>query len=438
MKYQEAMDYIEGCAGYGIVPGLDSIRELLRRLEHPEKKLKFIHIAGTNGKGSVLAFVSQALTANGYRVGRYISPTILEYRERFQIQGKPVSQAMVAHLMEIVSIQADAMAEEGFAHPTPFEIETAMAFILFVEKQCDLVVLETGMGGELDATNVVEDTLVSVITPISMDHQAFLGDTLEKIAEQKAGIIKPGAVVVSAPQEEEVSRVLVRKAKEKQARELIFVDEEEIKNRHYGIRKQSFSYGGFSDVEISLAGQVQLVNGAVALQVLSCLARLGYPLKEEKIRRGMKETVWPGRFQIVQKNPLFIVDGAHNPAAAVELRKSLQFYFTNKQIIYIMGVFRDKDYRKVIETTWDLAEHIITVAAKGNPRALPALELAGEISRYHSRVTAADSVEEAVELSCLLADKDTVIVAFGSFSFLGDCIRALEQKNKVEKKKNGR
>ena len=190
MKYQEAMEYIDSCAGYGIVPGLDNIRELLRRLGNPQDKLKFIHIAGTNGKGSTLAFISAILTENGYKVGRYVSPAVFEYREHFQIQGKPVSKAEVGRLMESVAVHADAMGRENMAHPTPFEIETAMAFVLFAEKQCDFVVLETGMGGLLDATNIVENTLISVITHISRDHMGFLGNSIEEIAVHKAGIIK--------------------------------------------------------------------------------------------------------------------------------------------------------------------------------------------------------------------------------------------------------
>ena len=457
MKYQEAIEYIEKCAGYGIVPGLDSIRELLRRLGNPEKKLKFVHIAGTNGKGSTLAFISTALTANGIKTGRYISPTIFEYRERFQIQGKPISKAEVGRLMEIVGEQADAMEQEGLPHPTPFEIETAMAFLLFEEKKCDLVVLETGMGGELDATNVVENTLVSVITGISRDHTSFLGNTLEEIAQQKAGIIKPGAMVVSAPQCEEVKKVLIAKTlqikeaeknilfKEDKTEAIVtttqritFIEPENIKKRRYGLEKQSFSYGDFENMEISLCGQYQLENAAVALQTLCCLQEMGYSMKEENIRKGFLETVWQGRFQILDNKPLFLVDGAHNADGAKELRKSLQFYFTNRRIIYIMGMFRDKEIRNVMETTCDLAEHIITVAAKGNPRALPSLELAKIAADFHSQVTAADSIEEAVELSYLLADKDTVIVAFGSLAYLGDCIKIVEHRKEMRKDAHGR
>ena len=437
MNYQEAMVYIDSCAAYGIVPGLDTISELLFRLHHPEQHLKFIHIAGTNGKGSTLAYISEALSANGYIVGRYVSPTIFEYRERFQIQGKPISKAHVARLMSEVRVHADAMAEEGYAHPTPFEIETAMAFLLFVEKKCDFVVLETGMGGAMDATNVIQNTLVAVISTIAMDHSAYLGNTPEEIASHKAGIIKKDCIVVSAMQEEKVKNVIEEAVCKKQAQKMVFVDNKEIRKQKYDLRKTIFYYKEWDKIEISLLGSYQVKNAALALEVLSVLKDLGVNLSEDKIKKAFVNVIWPGRFQIVDKKPYFLVDGAHNPAAAIELRNSIQFYFTNRKIIYIIGMFRDKEYEKVIETTCDLATHIITVAKKGNSRALTAYELAKEVARVNPMVTVADSVEEGVELAYLLADKDTVIIAFGSLAYLGDCIYAVEHRKEMGRDTHG-
>ena len=433
MKYQEAMGYIDSCATYGIVPGLESIKELLRRLGNPEKNSKVIHIAGTNGKGSTLAFISTALTENGYKVGRYVSPTIVEYRERFQIQGKPISKAEVAKLMEQVAPHADTMEQEGLPHPTPFEIETAMAFLLFQEKKCDFVVLETGMGGLLDATNVVDKTLISVLTSIDNDHSAFLGDSLQEIAIQKAGIIKPGCVVISAEQDENVQSVIEQIAFKQNAIKTIFIHGNEIKNVKFSLQKTAFTYKDMKKMEISLLGSYQVKNAALALEVLYQLQNLGFSLKEEKIRKAFKETVWSARFQILDKKPVFIIDGAHNPAAARELRSSLEFYFTNKRIIYIMGMFRDKEYETVIQQTCDLAQHIITVSKKGNSRALSALELAQEVMKVNPIVTVADSVDEAVELAYLLADKDSVIVAFGSLAYLGECMEAVNKHRELRK-----
>ncbi len=437
MKYQEAMEYIDACAGFGIVPGLECITELLNRMENPQKKLRFIHVAGTNGKGSTVGFISTILTENGYKVGRYVSPTIFEYRERFQIQGKPVSKAEVGRWMEKVAVHADAMAKENFPHPTPFEIETAMAFLLFAEKKCDFVVLETGMGGKLDATNVIENTLVSVITSIGRDHMGFLGDSMEEIAAHKAGIIKKNAVVVSALQEESVKKVIENVANEKNASQIVFMNPKDITHDKYDLQKTTFSYKRMKKIEISLLGTFQVKNAALALEVIWSLEKKGFQFKEEKIRKALLKTVWPARFQIIDRKPLFVVDGAHNTAAAEELRKSIQFYFTNKRIIYIIGVFRDKEYTQVIEKTCDLAEHIITVAKKGNSRALPSLDLAQAVAQVNPMVTVADSVEEAVELSYLLADKNTVIIAFGSLAYLGDCIYAVNNKKEMGKDTHG-
>lgn len=437
MKYQDAINYIESCSSYGIVPGLSGIKELLRRLGNPQETLKFIHIAGTNGKGSTLGFVSTILTENGYKVGRYVSPTIFDYRERFQIQGKSVSKAEVGRLMEMVAVHADAMEKEKFAHPTPFEIETAMAFLFFANKKCDFVVLETGMGGTLDATNIIENTLVAVITGISRDHMGFLGDSIEEIATHKAGIIKKNAMVVSAHQEESVKQILEDTAKEMEVSKLVFVDSREMKEEKYSLKRTIFSYKNMKKIEISLLGTYQVKNAALALEVIGCLKEMGYQFKEEKIRNGLYKTQWPARFQMIDQKPMFFVDGAHNAGAAKELRKSIQFYFTNKKIIYIIGVFRDKEYKQVIEETCDLAHHIITVAKKGSARALPALELAQAVAGVNSMVTVADSVEEGVEIAYLLADKESVIIAFGSLAYLGDCIYAVKNRKEMGKDTHG-
>ena len=439
MNYQQAMEYIEKCAGYGIVPGVSTMRELLNRLGNPQKGLKIIHLAGTNGKGSVLAFLATVLRTCGYRTGTYLSPVIFDYRERFSCNGKPVSKAETARLMEEVAQAAEEMESEGFPHPTPFEIETAMSFLLFQRKNCELVVLETGLGGREDATNVIEDPLICVITSVSRDHMSFLGESLEEIAEHKAGIIKRGAVVVSAPQEEEAVREVIRRSvREAGAKELCFLDRGKIKRRKSTLKEQSFSYGNYRDLKISMTGIYQIENAALALEVLDRLRLLGYKLEEKKLRKGMLETSWPGRFQILCQNPVFIADGAHNEGGALSLRKSLEFYFANRRILFIMGMFRDKECEKVIANTADLAEQIITVAARNNPRALGAYELAGIVSRYHPGVTAADSIEEAVELAFLLADSRTVIVAFGSLAYLGDCIETVLHRNEMRKDTHGK
>lgn len=430
MKYEEAIDYLESRNQYGIVPGLDTMKSLLQALENPEEKLQFIHIAGTNGKGSLLAFLSTILAENGYTTGRYQSPTIEEYRDRFQVNGKTISKKNLTALVEQIKPVIDYLDEKGI-HPTSFECETALSFLHFVQKKCQYVVLETGMGGLMDATNVVQNTKLAVFSRISMDHVQWLGNSLEEIAYQKAGIIKPGCRVVSMFQEPTVEAVLRKQAEEQKAADISFLQKKEIKGVHYGLAKQSFSYGKYAKMEISLAGTYQIENAALALLAVEALQGLGCKLTETKIRKAMWETRWSGRFQVLSKKPVFVVDGAHNAEAALRFRETVQFYFTNKRIIYIMGMFRDKDCEKVVADTVDLADQIITTSAGGS-RALSSLEMAEYIRPYNQNVTAADSVEEAVELAYLLAgkDKDTVIIAFGSLAYLGRCMEAVKHRSK--------
>ena len=427
MNEKEAMAFIEETAGYGIVPGLDNIRELCRRMGDPQNALKFVHIAGTNGKGSVSAYVASMLKAGGYCVGKYISPVIFNYRERIQVNDRNITVKALCQGMERIKKVCQEMMSEGLNHPTAFEIETALGFLYFREKRCDIVVLETGMGGLMDATNIVENTLAAVITSVSRDHMKFLGNSLTEIAAQKAGIIKPGSHVVSICQPKDVEKVISEKAESLNC-PLIFAETQNIKNVRYGLEKQRFDYKNRKKLEISLAGKYQPENAALALEVIDILAEKGFHISERAVYQGLTETRWPGRFTVIGKKPYFVVDGAHNEDAAKRLAESIDFYFTNKRIIYIMGVLKDKEYEKIIGLTASYADHIVTVTPPENPRALPAYELAKEISAVHPKVTAVDSLEEAVEMSALLTQKEDVIIAFGSLSYLGRLMRIVEDK----------
>lgn len=418
MNEREVMEFLERAGRAGIVPGLDSIRELCRRLGDPQKMLKFVHVAGTNGKGSVSAYISSVLRTAGYRVGKYISPAIFEYRERIQVNDRMITKKSLSQGMEKIRLICEEMTAEGLPHPTTFEIETALGFLYFHEKHCDIVVLETGMGGLLDATNIVENTEVAVLASISMDHMTYLGKSLEEIAKQKAGVIKPACAVVSACQAPEAMRVIRERAAEVNCPLTVAVSEQ-VTHIKYGLKRQCFDYAGMKKLEISLAGKFQIENAALAVEALLALCGKGFPVSEEQLRRGLLETRWEGRFTVIGDHPLFIVDGAHNEDAAKRLVESLEFYFTNRQIIYIMGVLKDKEYEKIISRTYSRAAYIITVTPPGNPRALTAYELALAAARFHSKVTAVDSLEEAVEMSRLLAGREGVIVAFGSLSYLG-------------------
>ena len=429
MNYAEARVYLDEVSKYGSVLGLENMRELLGRLGNPQDDLKFIHISGTNGKGSVLAYLSTILSGGGYRTGRYISPTLFSYRERIQVDEQKIEKESLAHHVTAIAKVIEEMKAENAGNPTAFEVETALAFLYFKEKDCDIVVLETGLGGALDATNIIKTTVMEVIAPISMDHMEFLGDTLEKIAMQKAGIIKPHTAVVSASQEPDAKKVLDHVCKENQC-SMYMVDPAQITDVLYDVEEQQFSYKNWKNVKITLAGSYQILNAALALEGVEELRRLGYHLSEEQVRQGLYRAVWLGRFTLLSKNPAVIIDGAHNPGAAKELKHSLDLYFKGKDLYYIFGVFQDKDYQEVIRLTAPLAKHIITVQTPGNPRALPANELKEAVQAVNPSVEAAQSIQEAVKKSLQLAKNEDAIIIFGSLSFLGEAERAVKSEEK--------
>lgn len=429
MTEKETYKYINDLQMLGIHLGTSTISELCRRLGNPQDSLRFIHIAGTNGKGSILAMVSESLTACGYKTGRYLSPTLTDYRERFQINGRMIGKKLFCEYVERLKNICEEMAAEGLSRPTPFEFDTALAFLHFKEKACDAVVLETGMGGEGDATNVITTPMVSVFASISRDHMAFLGNTLSEIAEKKAGIIKEGVPVISTWQEEEVLKEIESACKEKHAT-LYLADRASLKGVKGTESGILFSYKDYGRIKLSLRGTCQPANAAAALEVLDCLKNeYGFVLPKEKIKTAFGEITWPGRFEKIGKKPDFYIDGAHNEAAAKSLAETIGFYFTNKKIIYIIGVLKDKEYDRIIEAVHSYADSIITVKTPGNERAVDAYELAKAVAVYHKRVTAADSLEEAVEMAYLMAGNDAVIIAFGSLSYLGE-LTAIVKKGK--------
>lgn len=435
MNYRESMEYMEEMSVLGSVPGLASTAELCKRLGNPQDSLFFVHIAGTNGKGSALAYVYSILRAAGYRAGCFTSPAVYAYREKIQVNGKEILAREFAEWMSLVREEADRMADEGLPHPTVFEMETAVSFLYFKEQCCDIVLLECGMGGSLDATNIIRNTFVAAFSSISMDHMAFLGKTLTEIAEHKAGILKPAAEVVCGVQEPEVLGILKRRAGEASFRA---VERERLSHIRYGLERQRFdyrTYGGtlYRRLEIPLAGMVQPENAALAVEIVEALAKKGFSVTEKQLRQGLSGARWPYRFEIAAKKPYFILDGAHNEDAAKRLAEGIRFYFTNKKILYIIGVLKDKEYEKVIAQTYAYAEQIITVTPPGQARALTGHELALTAAAYHPHVTEAGSLEEAAEMAYLLAEKDWVILAFGSLSYLGELGRIVRNRKQTGK-----
>ena len=431
MTYDETFEWIHQMEQFGIHLGLSRMENLLERMGRPDRELRIIHVAGTNGKGSVCTFISAILQAAGYSVGRYISPTLFDYRERIQIDGNAIEKENLAKGMSIARRCCEDMAAEGLEVPTIFEIETAVGFWYFLEKQCDYVVLETGMGGRLDSTNVIEHPVLTVITSISMDHMAQLGDTLSAIAAEKAGILKSGAPAVFYSQQPEVLDVL-KQVCEKQDIEAVTADWSRLRVRERSLSEaenfltatQVFDYKSYRNLIIHLAGTYQVNNACLAVDAIEALHING--ITEEYVRKGLKEARWPGRFHCLKKQPLFFVDGAHNPEGAKSLRESIQSYFPDKHILLMMGVFKDKDYGEILEIMSDVSEELI-VFTPDHPRGLSSSLLCERAKACFKNVIDGKTAEGAWNLAKTKADADTVIVSFGSLSTIaGMCALAAD------------
>ncbi len=396
MDYCEALEYISSAGDLGIRPGLDNINRLMSAMGEPQKGLNAIHIAGTNGKGSVGAFIAQGLMNKGYSVGRYFSPSVFDIRETVTYNNIPISKEEFASA--VTAVRNAALSSNTY--PTSFEIETAAAFYHLKSKGCDYTVIETGMGGRSDATNTVEKIL-AVITPIALDHTAFLGDTIEDIAYEKAGIIKGTAI--SAPQSPAVAEVLKRSG------DIIFAGKAE--NVTYEYDKTIFDYKEHKGIEIPLLGVEQAENAALASEVIERLA--GFSSDD------LKGTVWHCRFERLKQEPCVFADGAHNPHGAEALAKNIKLYGGNKKTAFVTGVLKDKDHEKMAEITGPLAQKVYTVTPE-SPRALSADILRDTYSRYTS-AEKADSIEEALKK----AMEYEMVVIFGTFTIMKDAYKYL-------------
>ena len=421
MNYRETCDYLKSLDSLGSVPGLDSIRELLRRLENPHNKMKFVHIAGTNGKGSVGAFVASVLEKAGIRAGRYLSPAVKVPLEIIQCSNRNISSGKFADIISRIKSICETMISDDLPHPTRFEIETAAAFVFFAEQKCDIAVVECGMGGLLDATNIIENTECAVITPISKEHTSFLGDTETEIASHKAGIIKHGASVVYAAGKDDVNHVIESKAAELGC-SVTAVTRYKIMWRLNDAGALVMDYGNYSEAVIGLKGIYQTLNAALAIECIEALKSRGCNIPQDAVYTGLAETRWFGRFEKLGSRPDFIIDGAHNPAGAAVLAESLKIYYPEGAITFIIGVFADKDYPHIIEEIMPMAARISTISTPGNTRALSAKTLAEYIKKYYDvvgvSVTECASVKEAVASAFKHTKPDGAVVAFGSLSHL--------------------
>ena len=416
MDYQEALAYIDGVAWFGSRPGLSRVTELLHRLGDPQNRLKFVHIAGTNGKGSCAAMLASVLKTAGYKTGLFTSPYLFRFNERMQINGREIDNDVLADVVTRVSIPAEIMED----HPTEFELMTAAAMLWYAEEDCDIVVLEVGLGGRFDATNVISRPEVSVIMNIGLDHTKILGDTVEKIAAEKAGIIKAGCPCVLYQQSDSVTQVIRQRCGEVGA-ELHIADFSAIKTEFDSLEGQVFTYKGEA-YAIPLLGAHQLKNAAVVIETAETLRRRGWKLPHEDVEHGLYAVSWPARFEVVSDGPCFVVDGGHNPQCAQTVAENLKKYFPGCRRVLLIGVLADKDYRSLADILAPEADEFVCVTPNSD-RALPAEELAQVLRPYGKPVTVCESIKEGVSAAIDAAGQDGMVCAVGSLYMVGE-IRA--------------
>ena len=410
VTYRDTIDYLRGLHPLGIRFGLDPIRSLLARLNNPQDHVPAVLIAGTNGKGSTAAMTASILSAAGFRTGLYTSPDLTDVRERIRVDGRLISREDMTACAE--EVRSRIREEVSY-----FEFLTAVAFLYYRQRQADIAVLETGMGGRLDATNVVTP-LVSVITNISLEHREYLGDTLEKIAREKGGIVKKGGICLSAVRQRRVIETLEAICGERKAKLCLLGKEIRTKIHRDG----TFSYHGvgksYRRLHCPLAGKHQIANAALALAAVEMIENAGFRVDETSISEGLRRTHWEGRLEILRRLPRLVVDGAHNPAGASVLRQALQNDFPHRQLILIFGVLEDKDYRGMARRLFPLADRVI-LTRPNSERALSPVELRSLTERHQKKMEVIDDPSEALRHSLSFAGKEDLICATGSLYLVG-------------------
>ncbi len=415
--------YLQGFFAGTKDPSLDAMRFFMDKLNHPEKELKFIHIAGTNGKGAVTEMISNILLNSGYKIGKFMSPHLIRYNERIQINNKEITNKE----MEEIIIKLDPLVKEynskGKGNVTLFELETTMAILYFANKKCDIVVLEVGLGGLYDCTNIVYP-IVSIITSIGYDHMKFLGNTLEEIAFQKAGIIKQNSKTIFMSQSESVDNVIIERCKEENNK-LFLVNKEEIKNYSYTEEYQKFDYKEFKNIEIKLKGISQIYNACITLETVNVLKEK-YNIKEEIIRKSLKNVIHRGRFEKINNNPTVIYEGAHNEPAINNFINSVDMYYKNNKKVYIISILKSKDYKTILKLLVKNDENIyIFTCGNDEERYTDAEILKDEAQKSGAKNLFTMELEEAIKMS-LEKYKDYIIFAVGSFYVYGDVIKTIK------------
>ena len=409
MNYIESLDFIHSRNKFGIKLGLDATALLLDKIGNPHNKLKFIHIAGTNGKGSTTSYIADILMANGYKVGKFISPYVHSFTERIQINNAEISEDDLA----VFTTKVKNAIEKNNLTPTEFEVVTAIGLAYFEHQKCDYVVLEVGMGGRFDATNVIPAPEVSVITSISIDHTQYLGDTISKIAFEKCGIIKQGSKVVAYPDNHSDAMKVIQSTVAEKNVPFIVPDKNSIKIVSSDINGTDFVYNE-EHYHINMLGAHQVYNAITAIEAVKLLN-----IDTEIIKKGLSLTKFRGRLDIIGKNPLIIEDGAHNISGVTELKKALEMYFKEKNIILVMAMLKDKEYEKCLEIISSVTNTLIATEAP-NPRKATAKELAEVASKYVENTYAEPDVNKAIALAKTKCTTDDVICVCGSLYLLGE------------------
>lgn len=423
MSYSETLAYIHSVKWQGSKPGLSRTRLLLTALGHPERRLRFVHIAGTNGKGSTAACIASCLQAAGWRVGLYTSPYINRFNERLQVDGVPISDEELEALVNLIRPVADAMEDS----PTEFELITALGMLYFLQAGCDIVVLEVGLGGTLDSTNVIPAPEAAVITALGLDHTAVLGDTIQQVAQAKAGIIKAGCPVISYGGIPEADEVIAAACQE-QGATLYPVDFSQLTLLPSDLHGSRFSFGALEDLTLPLLGSYQPKNAALAITTLKVLDERGWHISDTAIRQGLATVQWPGRFELLRESPPFLLDGSHNPHGMQATAQSLRDRFPGQQFTFLISVMADKDVDGILTPILPLAKEFVAVRAN-LPRAMEAEALANRIRSLGGRAQAAASIEQGLDLALELAGPEGGICALGTLYFSGD-VRLLFSRKK--------
>jgi len=433
MNYEEAMKYITEVGNFGSSYGLDRTFRLLELLGDPQNKIKLIHIAGTNGKGSTTAMISKILMGNKYKVGMYTSPFLEEFEERMQINGVNIPKEKLAELMDELKIAVDKVIEEGYNHPTEFEIITCLMFLYFYKEEVDFGVIEVGLGGRLDSTNVITPIL-SIITSVSYDHTNLLGNTLSEIAREKAGIIKENIPVVVFPQDKEVLKVIEEKCDELNAplhivdannSELIEILQEEKPYQKVRIETLNNEY----NIKLPLLGEHQIVNLAVAINGIEVLEKYNQvKISKEILEETLEGVTWNGRLEVMRKSPLLVIDGAHNIQGIIKLKENIEKYFKYKNIYLILGILADKDVEEMIKVITPMAKEVYAVTPN-SIRAELAEDLKKEVLKYNKNCIAFEDYEDALNKALETACKDDIIVISGSLYMVGG-MRTIIKKNR--------